>query len=381
MTGRLCRVDLQPLRRGADDLQVSVPTAEDHLRQADLLLQLRRPAGAVRAATLAVAAEPENARAWGCLAGCLDECGDHAGALAAITRAVSLEPSEADWHLQTSRSLSALNIVRGSIEAAEEAVRLAPWNSDTYAQLATALAARGHGGRVFALQLPGDLRKAEQHAQRAISLSTGSVTAQFAAAFVATAAGRHRVARRRYLQVLRLDPQNASAINNLAAVDMHRLRLGRSGAGFVRALQTDPSLDLARTNVSKSVHLQLGCLQAVIWAVYLWFVVAAISDPTQREPDGGGRRLAWAALLITVSIAAAAASISRGNRSVRGFTTHLLRTRRTLWFAGGLDAVLLACLALGTGGSRTSIELLLLGLATMPPAALCLALSSRRDAG
>lgn len=354
-----------------------MPTGEDHLHQADILLQLNRPAEAVRAATQAVAAEPENARAWGYLALCLGENGQHPAALAAVNRAVSLEPAEAGWRLQASRTLSALHVLKGSIAAATEAVRLAPWDPDTHTQLATALAWRGHGGRVFGYQLPGDLTTAENHAQRAIALSAGSVDAQFAAALVAAAAGRYRLARRRYRQVLRMDPQHAAAINNLAAVDLHRLRLGRSGAGFVRALQTDPSLQLARRNVSKSVHLQLGCLQAVIWGIYLWFVIARMGDPL--DVQGGGNRVARAGLLIAGSIALGVASLRRGDSSVRGFTAHLLRSRPALWTAGGLDVVLLACLGLGAGASRASIDMLLVGLATMPLVALCLVLSGRRD--
>ena len=54
-----------------------------------------------------------------------------------------------------------------------------------------------------------------------------------------------------YLKALELDPNHAAAMNNLAAMDLNRGRLGRAARQVTAALQIDPHEEVLRTNLDQ----------------------------------------------------------------------------------------------------------------------------------
>src|SRR5690606_40721796 len=140
--------------------------------------------------------------------------GDPAGGRGAAEAALAVDP-DCEWaHRVRSVALGLAGCHAEAVLSAREAVRLAPHHADGYQRLAQAL-----------LHVPGGADEARWAAGRAAALAPHDPGAHVAVGLAAAAAGRRRDERAAYLRALALDPQHATALNNLAAMDTERGRL------------------------------------------------------------------------------------------------------------------------------------------------------------
>jgi Flp pilus assembly protein TadD len=326
-----------------------------------ILLESNRTREAGALASRAVAAQPEDPQAWIMLAHCFESLEELPRALETASQAIALDPTNPAPHLIASRVLRQSGNSRRAVMAGQEAVNLAPMDAGAHANLATALATLGSQGGLFGHCLPRELRLAAEHARHAMALSPTSTAGHFAAGFVAATSRRPRQARLHYRQVLTMNPQSASAINNLALLDRGRGRLARSGAGFARALVADPRLGLARRNVRGAVLTWLWRFHCLAWIIYVSFSGEAASEPDVSFTLTWSARCTVAAWLAGIYLVLVAASYLRADRSVRDFAKRLIADSWSLKLVALADVATLVCFVsstLGRGLTATNINLL-----------------------
>ena len=342
-------------------------TVEDGIERARMLLDLGRPQEAIGVCGQVIAAAPDDPRGWALLCLAHRQLGELVDALAAVNTAVVLDPGNGLWHLHAGRVLLAMGNNSLAVAAGHEAVRLEPLNAEFHAFLALAYAdPSGVRNREFAQRgrlTRNQAKVAEQHAQRAIELNPTLTTGHFAAGYVAAARRRRRAARKHYLDVLALNPHDVPSQNNLAALDLGRLRLGGAGAGFVGAVQTDPGFDKARLNVRRTIHAQLAVIETMGWTVYIAFFLWAIATSSDWTPGYRvqlGPRCAGACLVSVVGAALLWWCWCRTHPAVRSMAVRLFATEHRLWLRSALNLVVLGCFwvgAVGRGGMVGAVYL------------------------
>src|SRR5262249_62360551 len=118
--------------------------------------------------------------------------------------------------------------------------RRAPHTGPGYPPRAPALRARrDRAARLEANRLAAravELAPAQPEAYLVLGLTEGALRHP----------GKERAA---YLRALELDPDNADALNNLAATDLNRSRLGRAAHALSAALHSDPQAETPRRNL------------------------------------------------------------------------------------------------------------------------------------
>jgi tetratricopeptide (TPR) repeat protein len=345
------------------DTQPRDPAAATaQLRKATILLDSNRPREAAALASRVIASEPSDPRGWIMLARCYESLQDLPRALETANRAIGIDPSDPDPHLVASRVLRLQGNTREAVRAGQEAVHLAPMNAVTHATLATALASHGGPAALFGLCLPRDKRVAAEHARHAMALAPTSTTGHFAAGFVAAASGRPRQARAHYRRVLILNPQSAPAINNLAALDMKRGRLVRSGSGFARALVADPRLSLARRNVRGAVLTWLWRFHVLAWVIYVCFSGGTDNEPVVPFTLAWSSHATDASWLMGIFAVLVTASYLRMEPNVRAFFKQLIADSWSLKLVALADLATIVCFVLSTlGRGPTASNVNLLG--------------------
>jgi tetratricopeptide (TPR) repeat protein len=338
-------------------VDVDTATAED-FRRAATLLDLGRPRDAAGLASRIVAACPFDPDGWLLLAQCLAGIDEPGRALDAVNRALGLNPVDPEAHRLASRILATLGMPLEAVRAGREAVRLAPLNHAAHANFAVALASSRPTSDLFRVRQPPHLKEAATHARRAIELSPLSTLGHFAAGYVAARSGKTSQARAYYRAVLRINPQDAGAQNNLALIDLRHGRMSRSGRGFAQTLATDPRQRLARRNMQATLQGQILFFHALAWLIYVCFSGIA------ANPESGRFVLVWSTrctvaawLSLGYGIFAIGALLRLDNR-VRAFGVRMFIDSWVLKALAVVDAVTASCFVLallGRGSTSSAI--------------------------
>lgn len=344
------------------------------LERAQALLDVNRPDAAALAATSALAADPGEFHCHAVLARCQLAAGLPQHALQTAQSAIRIDPAQPGPYLTASRATSALELLDESVEYAREAVRLLPADAFARSRLAVAFAQRNAGRSLLGVLRVKGLREAAFHAQQAISLAPDEHVGHFAAGFVAMGTRRRWAARRHFRRALAISPDDVGTLNNLAALDLHGVRLGRSGTGFAEALALDPTFGLARANASLHVYSQLVVAQILGWLGYLAAMAHASTLPLVPYRLVWTQRCSVAAVMCGGYLLLLLAAYRRQAPGIRAFGRRLLLVQRGLWLVGLVDLAMVGCFWLGTLGSgRTAIDVYRLGLLGIPAAAVPIA--------
>ncbi|PRX49391.1 tetratricopeptide repeat protein [Prauserella shujinwangii] len=208
--------------------------AADSLWRAQALAELGRHDQARMEIGRLLAENPESPDALCVLAECELRLGDAAEARRVASSALALDPeSDAALRLHAVSSLE-LGDRAAAVRSARAAVRATPEDAVTRYTLGQVLVQNAEAPSVEVVA------EARDAADRAVELAPGEPAPYVLSGLAAGAAGDRRAERAAYEQALRLDPHDTMALNNLAAMDIRRARLGRGARRVVAALREDP---------------------------------------------------------------------------------------------------------------------------------------------
>lgn len=213
----------------------------DHLARGHLLLHQGRHPEAEACLRQAIAADPDDARAYTELAQCLvEQDGRKRDALATIDRAVALEPDAALIHSQRALILSRLDRDREALEAAERAIALDPETSTHFSVKAQALAG---------LQR---YREAEENARFALAHNADDTFAANLLAHLLRVQGKKAESELAAEKLLADGPEDPYAHGNAGWTALQRGDHRAAEAHFREALRLDADFDLARRGLLES---------------------------------------------------------------------------------------------------------------------------------
>jgi len=243
-------------------------------QRVELLCQLDRAGEALQLLHRALAGHPEHADLWRHLAYVQAKLERPADALRSSDRARELEPEEEWAHRLASLALEKLGRHADAVAAAREATRLDPENWRAHVRLALALHS---GGRAH--------RQAWQVAAHAARLAPTEPEVHNTVGALAFAVDDYRQAEDAFRHALELDPDNATAIHNLALVDRARGRLGQAAARFGDAVASDPRMHDSALAVDDSL---LELLRRILWFTGTVSVVLLVLELSGRGLLGIG---------------------------------------------------------------------------------------------
>lgn len=189
------------------------------LHRAQVLMELRRHAEARAELAAHLAREPDSVFGLCMLAHCELESGEPGAALATTGRVVAVSPEEG-WALR----IRALALVRANPDN---------WQTHYVRALVHAETAAYEEAHAMARQA-AELAPHEADVHVMLGLSLAGL-------------GRHDQARAAYQEALRLAPESAGALNNLAAVDIKSARLGRAARNVVAGCGWRPTRNSSST--------------------------------------------------------------------------------------------------------------------------------------
>lgn len=227
------------------------------------LIDVGRYAEARTRVTEYLAAEPSSVDGCCLLATCELELNAPAAAVRAAERAIRLAPSFDLAHRLRALGLSANHVPLDALDAAEEAVRLDPNDYVNHHTVALVLVRRSESLN------PDEVVRAREAALRAVELAPHAPDAHIVAGLTAGLLKRRRDERTSYLEALRLDPQNAIAMNNLAAMDVRGFRFGRATRRIVAGLRMDPQEKVLHANLD-------GVLVSLVARLFVVVLVCGI---------------------------------------------------------------------------------------------------------
>jgi tetratricopeptide (TPR) repeat protein len=245
------------------------------LSRARQLVDLGRWGDAVTELEMVLAAEPASVEALCMLGQSRLNLGEPDAGCRAAEAALAMAPDHEWAHRVHSVALGMTGRHDRAVAAAREAVRLAPDHPDGHQRLAHAL-----------LHLPGRAAEAGAAAERAVELAPHDPDAHVAVGLAAGRQGQRRPERDAYLRALALDPGHATALNNLAAIDTERGRLGGASRLLTSALGSDPHHKMALANLDVvAVHVLRRMTAVVVLGGLLVAVLAvAGADPAGAVP-------------------------------------------------------------------------------------------------
>ncbi|MTD16941.1 tetratricopeptide repeat protein [Nakamurella sp. YIM 132087] len=302
------------------------------LDRADHLLDLERPADAMRAVSAVLADDPQNTRAL-CLAARAEMALQRPDAAAEFARRAHRTDPGNDWPL---RLLALAENRRGQHLAAEhsaaQAVSISPFVWQTHQVLAAVLADNSPA-------------RALPVVERAIALAPQEPEPHNLKAGIALDRGDVATAEREYLEALRLDPQNSAAINGLGLVSLRRRRSLSAAARFADALGQDPRLSVGLHNLDVAFINTLAMpMQRWLWIFFIaaW-LVSRVAGQDIRWPS-----LALAAVLALVLAVGAVRTVGLVRGRLRPYVLSLPRRDRLLTAAAStlLASVLLLLVSL-----------------------------------
>ncbi|MFN8194834.1 MAG: tetratricopeptide repeat protein [Nocardioidaceae bacterium] len=304
-------------------------TAERDLEQIEHLLHLGRSAEAETRLRRLLADEPTSAAALLLLNRALLRQERAEEALPVARAACATAPDLADAHIALSTCLTRLDRIPEAIEAARRAVAIAPQSWVTHYHLAYVLL-QGRRPRT---------RDAYEAGVRAVGMNPGSAEAHNIVGMALADLGDNAGARRAYENALGIDPQLATAINNLAALELSERRLHVGARGLSRALAVDPQSRLVQQNLRGVVVVALRWLYVAVIGglVLLALLVYGKAGLVLRAPVGVAL-LGVYAVLVARFVRTLPAGVRRSPRQL---------LRLIPWFAWLYVAVLLAASGIG----------------------------------
>lgn len=217
------------------------------LERAHALTDVGRYAEARGDVSRHLAGEPDSPEGLCLLVLCELELGRPREALQAAERAVAAAPQSmwAAWALRLrALALHALGRSYDAECAALDAVRTDPHDWSNHHTVAQVLLERDP-----AVSTSESLARAYEAAWRAVELAPHEPSAHVVIGLALGRLGRPDDERRAYERALQLDPQNAMAVNNLAAMDIDKVRLGTGIKKIVSGLRLEPNERVLQQNL------------------------------------------------------------------------------------------------------------------------------------
>jgi Flp pilus assembly protein TadD len=298
----------------------------DELIRASTLLDLGRPGEARSRLGVVLAADPGNAFALRLLARCHHATGDMDQAIETAKAAVAADPGSEHGHRILANAYNAAGDRQAATAEAREALRLAPEEWRCHWLLAECLR-------------HSDPHAALPPAQRARELAPNEADVHVLYGVVVKQLGRAEEARAAYLHALSINPNLATAHNNIAVLDRANGSWARALAGFRTSLRHNPQQKLARENLANTIVLLLRRLCGVAYAaMFLVLILSDVTSAAQFRVLGAVVAAAMLGGLAWIMIIA--------RRSVGVFATTIVRTDRravtALIVFGGAFAVTVA---------------------------------------
>jgi Flp pilus assembly protein TadD len=282
--------------------------ARGELIRASTLLDLGRAGEAQARLGAVLAAEPGNAFALRLLARCHHATGDMERAIEVARAAVAADPGSEHGHRILANAYNSSGDRFAATREAQEALRLAPEEWRCHWLLAECLRHT-------------DPRAALPAAERARRLAPQEADVHVLYGVVVKQLGRTEEARAAYLHALSINPNLATAHNNIAVLDRANGRWARALAGFRTSLRHNPQQKLARENLANTIVLLLRRLTAIAYLAALATLVAAGylgRVPLRMAGIAAGvlliGGLAWVLLTTRRSVGAFAGTVLRNDR-------------------------------------------------------------------
>lgn len=258
----------------------------DVCERADQLLVIGRAQAAIDLLGRHLATHPDDARALRLLAIAHTDLDRHAEALHWADRAVSVEPLVAGgWHSRAT-ALLGLDRVDEAIAAARRAVELDPDNWVEQYLLGRALV---HG--------PNRSTEAIRVARITIGLAPTEADAHVLLGMAYSRLGDTAAESAAYRAALALDPQNTSARNNLAVIDLREGRHDQAMRGFRDAAANDPQNTTMHRNIGTSAFSPLVKQGKWLVAIVVASTAVVVNNPVPywiRAVLAGAVVLGWA---------------------------------------------------------------------------------------
>jgi tetratricopeptide (TPR) repeat protein len=252
------------------------------LAQASVLLDLKRYDEAASLLARAVAAQPQDSRAWCLLAAAHLGAGRYEEAAAAASRAITLAPLDDGPYRLASIAQRHLGQITAAISSANQACKLAPDDWRAYACLAQAELATEADFLAQAESREAYFTAAERAADTAVRLAPDEPDAHFTAGLVSYAQRKWKAARAHQERALALDPAHGGALNELGRISLRRGGSPRAARHFIQAARSAPGVSIYGRNAEISVQRVLG-LTALTVLLASWALTIAVDTPLSRR--------------------------------------------------------------------------------------------------
>jgi Flp pilus assembly protein TadD len=307
---------------------VTESDSRGELIRASTLLDLGRAQEARSRLGAVLAADPGNAFALRLLARCHHAAGDMDRAIEVAKTAIAADPASEHGHRILANAYNSAGNRPAATHEAREALRLAPDEWRCHWLLAECLR---HSDPPSALPPAQQARELAPH-EADVHVLYGVVVKQL---------GRTEEARAAYLHALSINPNLATAHNNIAVLDRANGRWARALSGFRTSLRHNPQQKLARENLANTLVLLLRRLVA---AAYLAAIVTLL---TAGFASSGALRASGIGVS-AVLLAGLGWILATARRSVGAFAGRVLRTdRRAVTALAMFAAMLAAVIAIG----------------------------------
>lgn len=253
-----------------------VVDVEADLARVESLLEINRAADALTLVTRVIGNAPDNTKAWCFAARCHSILGDHWEMLRAADQAIRCGPRNEWGYRLRSMALRYLNYRVESIAAARTSVSLAPLAWQSHVNLVEAL-----------LTLPDrDLRRqAYASAKTAVRLGPEATSTHLALGRVYASIGETKRAHDCYARALALDPTDAIARTNMAALALRQGRIAAAGAGFRSVAGTNPDNKAYVDNVGVAAnHWLVRICDIGAFVLFVVLMVSAVPPEAIRTP-------------------------------------------------------------------------------------------------
>ena len=260
--------------------------------------------------------------------------------LRATQRALAQDP-ESEWALRLrAHALSKQGREREAVASAEAAVKVAPQFWETHYSLAFVL--REHSDGTLAT-------RAYESARRAVELAPHDPRAHVMVGLTASNLGRPNEERESYQEALRLDPAHATALNNLAAMDINSRRLASGARNLVAGLRLAPGEELLQQNLDAvGLRLMVRLLNVMLLTGVLGMIVAgSLADGAWWARATTGCVLLGAYTLVVVTTMRHLPSGAR--RHLRGLPRRMTAQQRLVGIALVVFTIAILIAAFGPG--------------------------------
>jgi Flp pilus assembly protein TadD len=262
------------------------------LARAQTLIDLGRKRDAETILRTFLSQDTENARALCLLTQTMLGTGRTSETRGMAMRAVSSNPESEHAHRLLAIASSESGLFHDAETAAREAVRLAPFMWQTHFTLGSVLReSSGHGTKMEALH----------SALRAVEIAPHESMIHNLVGICYASLGDKNTAAGAYAEAIRLDPNNALAMNNLAALQMNRGKLTAASATLRSGLSAAPQEATLRRNYDVVLMKLMRRLYIALYVVFL----LQISLASNGSNTSYWARIGLGLALITLCIASA----------------------------------------------------------------------------